>query len=396
MQWTLSTLFSLLTLALVAQSGEPKHDPTRPYAEWVHGPSASRDYFPIAVWLQDPSNATKYESAGFNLYVGLWEGPTDAQLTALKAAKMPVICEQNAVGLAHKSDPTIVGWMHQDEPDNAQAIKDPVTGKEGYGPCVPPAHIVDEYKQLRAADPTRPIMLNLGQGVADDGWIGRGSGAKVEDYATYVQGGDIVSFDIYPVASNLKGDGENNLWYVPHGVDRLTHWAGDQRTVWNCIECTRIGGDKKPTPQQVRSEVWMALIHGSRGLIYFVHQFKPKFDEHALLDDPAMLTEVTAINRQIKEYAPILNSPSLPQEGTVQSSSPQIPIDILIKRQGSTIYLFAVDMRNAPADGAFTLPTFSPKGRAEVVGESRAIDLSRGKFSDHFTPYGVHIYRIQP
>ena len=54
----------------------------------------------------------------------------------------------------------------------------------------------------------------------------------------------------------------------------------------------------------------MALIHGSRGLIYFVHQFKPKFNEHALLDDPEMLAAVTAINRQIRDLAPVLNSPT--------------------------------------------------------------------------------------
>ncbi len=30
----------------------------------------------------------------------------------------------------------------------------------------------------------------------------------------------------------------------------------------------------------------MSLIFGSRGLIYFVHQFKPKFIEAALLADP--------------------------------------------------------------------------------------------------------------
>src|SRR5476651_195620 len=92
--------------------------------------------FPIAVWLQEPSNAARYKAAGFNLYVGLWQGPTEDQLTTLKAAGMPVVCEQNAVGLAHIKDPTIYAWMHGDEPDNAQEVKDPVTGKTGYGPCI--------------------------------------------------------------------------------------------------------------------------------------------------------------------------------------------------------------------------------------------------------------------
>ena len=44
----------------------------------------------------------------------------------------------------------------------------------------------------------------------------------------------------------------------------------------------------------------MSLIHGSRGLIYFVHQFEPRFKEASLLDDAELLPGVTAINRQIR------------------------------------------------------------------------------------------------
>ena len=44
-------------------------------------------------------------------------------------------------------------------------------------------------------------------------------------------------------------------------------------------------------------------VQGSRGLIYFVHQFKPMFREAALLDDSEILAGVTALNRQITELA---------------------------------------------------------------------------------------------
>lgn len=390
--------FMLLAMALgTGAAPRADYDAARPYAGYKHGPSASPDYFPIAVWLQDPVNAAKYQAAGINLYVGLWEGPTERQLAALKSAKMPVVCEQNAVSLksANLNDTTIVGWMHQDEPDNAQPIKG-ASGKEEYGPCVPPEHIVEEYRKMRAADPSRPVMLNLGQGVADDAWIGRGNGAKPDDYAAYVRGGDIVSFDIYPVASGLHGDGRQNLFYVPQGVDRLKHWAGDERTVWNCIECTRIGGDMKPTPSQVRAEVWMSLIHGSRGLIYFVHQFKPKFDEHALLDDPEMLAEVTSVNTQIHRLGGVLNTPTLENGAVVVPSNPDAPIDIMIKRAGTARYIFAVEMRNTASDGAFTVAGIPAVAHAEVLGESRVQPIHNGKFTDHFLPYQVHIYRIAP
>ncbi len=365
-----------------------------PYARWTNGPARSANEFPIAVWLQDPSNATRYKAAGFNLYVGLWAGPTEGQLAALKAASMPVICAQNAVGLAHRADPTIVGWMHGDEPDNAQSITDPATGKQSYGPCIPPERIVADYARLKAADPSRPILLNLGQGVANDDWVGRGSGAKLSDYATYVNGGDLVSFDVYPVAGLDRPDSADFLWYVPKGLDRLTHWTASRKPLWNCIECTRIGGDHKPTPHQVRAEVWMALIHGSRGLIYFVHQFKPTFDEHALLDDPEMLAGVTATNRQIQSLAPLLNSPSLANAVTVQSASPNVPIDTMVKRKGQELTLCAVGMRNAPAKGTFTLPGLTEPTTIEVIGESRTLPLRKGQFSDTFGPYDVHLYRI--
>jgi hypothetical protein len=381
-------LLSSLTVTVGAQTSPKTAAPT---SKELLGPNN----FPIAVWLQSPENAAKYEKAGFNVYVGLWQGPTDPQLAALRAAHMPVICDQNAVGLAHKNDPTIIGWMHQDEPDNAQPITDPKTGKTTYGPCVPPEQIVAEYNRFRAADPTRPVMLNLGQGVANDAWVGRGSGTSLNDYKTYVQGADIISFDIYPVAS-LGKDGPNLLWYVPKGVDRLVGWTQGQKPIWTCIECTHISDpNAKPTPAQVRAEVWMALIHGSRGLIYFVHQFAPHFDEHALLDDPTMLAAVTAINQQIHTLAPVLNSPTLADAATAASSNRQCPVDIMVKKHGGATYLFAVGMRNAATTGTFAVQGLVRNATVTVIGEDRTLPIHNGQFTDTFAPYAVHIYQIR-
>ena len=281
---------------------------TSAYAKWPHGPPAEPAFFPLAVWLQDPANAERYRQAGFNTYVGLWKGPTEAQLAGLKKAGLKVICEQNAVALGHLDDPTIIGWMHGDEPDNAQSL-----GKgRGYGPPVPPEKIRQDYEQLRAADSSRPVMLNLGQGVAWDGWYGRGvRSGHPEDYPEYLEGCDIASFDIYPVVHD-RPEVAGKLWFVAEGVKRLVQWRGGRRVVWNCLECTRISNpERKPTPRQVRCEAWMSLIHGSHGLIYFVHQFKPRFREAALLDDPEMTEAVTALNRQITQLAPVLNSPTI-------------------------------------------------------------------------------------
>ena len=108
------------------------------YAKWQNGPGRDAAHFPIAVWLQDPRNAPKYQAIGINLYVALWEGPTAEQIAELKRHRMPVICDQNDYALKHLDEKTIVGWMHGDEPDNAQSLPN---GK-GYGPPIPPEKIV--------------------------------------------------------------------------------------------------------------------------------------------------------------------------------------------------------------------------------------------------------------
>lgn len=118
------------------------------YSQWKFGPSKHSTFFPIAVWLQQPRNARRFKQAGINLYVGLWQGPTEEQLAALREADMPVICEQNAVGLRHREDPIIVGWMHPDEPDNAQPTTDPATGRKGWGGPVPPERVVEWILEL--------------------------------------------------------------------------------------------------------------------------------------------------------------------------------------------------------------------------------------------------------
>ena len=391
----LAALIATATAAVILAGGGARTRPgisRSPYAKWKYGPGKDANYFPIGVWLQDPKNAVKYKAAGINLYVGLWKGPTERQLAALKKADMLVICGQNAVGLRHRDDPMVVGWMHGDEPDNAQRRKD---GK-GYGPPIPPERIIADYRKIRAADPNRPVLLNLGQGVAWDGWIGRGvRTGHPEDYPRYVKGCDIASFDIYPVVSTRR-QVAGNLWYVARGVQRLVKWTGGVKPVWNCIECTRISNTKvKPTPHQVRAEVWMSIIHGSRGLIYFVHQFKPRFIEAALLHDRRMLAAVTKINAQIRALAPVLNSPDIRGAVTVTSSAAKVPIAVMVKRRGGATYVFAVAMRNAPTTGTFRVKLKDQPQAVEVLGEGRKLKAKSGRFTDKFGPYDVHLYKLR-
>jgi hypothetical protein len=368
-----------------------KEQATGGYAQWKNGVPTSPDFFPIAVWLQSPANSAKYKTAGINVYVGLWKGPTAEQLAELKKHGMRVICGQNAVGLKHVDDETIVGWMHGDEPDNAQSLP----GGKGYGPPIEPSKIIEDYRKIQKADPSRPVLLNLGQGVAWDKWYGRGVRTNhPEDYPEYVKGSDIASFDIYPACQDHR-DVAGKVWLVADGVSRLRKWSEDRKLVWNCIECTYISNPKtKATPQQVRAEVWMSLIRGSRGLIYFVHQFKPKFIEAGLLADKEMLDKVTETNRQIHKLAPVLNSPTFADGFSVKSSSADVPVEALIKRRGGSVYVFAVGMRDGKTLATFTIAGMKGQSKVEVIDEARTLNMRDGVFEDRFDAWHVHLYRI--
>jgi len=387
-----------------------------PYAQWQNGPGKTEDYFPIAVWLQDPRNAPRYKAAGINLYLGLWRGPTEEQIKTLGEAGVPVICDLNEYARAHLHDTTFVAWMHGDEPDNAHPFKEywkqdiakmkeawpglfdnlrPNNPYRGYGPPIPPRWIVRDYEAMKATDPTRPVFLGCGQGVAWEKWHGRGERTgHLEDYAEYIQGCDIVGFDIYPAAHDSL-DVKDALWYVPRGVHRLRKWCKDAKPVWVHIETGIIGvPSSQPTPPQVKAEVWMAIIHGARGIDYFVHQFKPKFNEHALLDNPEMLATVTTVNKQIASLARVLNSPTIPDAILVESTNPRTPVHTLLKRKDGATYVFAAAMYAEATQATFKIAGQDGERTAEVLDENRSIPVKDGRFSDAFKGYAVHIYRI--
>ena len=380
--------FTALLLALFSWSAIATGESGRSYNT---KPWDDPQFFPIGVWLQDSANAERYKKAGINTYVGLWKGPTEEDLLVLKKAGIRVVCTQNEVARKHLDDPTILAWMHGDEPDNAQSLG----SSGGYGPPVLPERIIEDYRRMQTVDSTKPILLNLGQGVAWDDYIGRGTRTRhPEDYPRYIQGCDIVSFDIYP-ATHDRPAVAGKLWYVANGVERLVHWGDGKKMVWNCLECTHISNpDRKPTPREVRSEAWMSLIHGSQGLIYFVHQFKPKFREAALLDDLEMLEAVTRLNHQIMELAPVLKSPSLRDEVRVVSTNAEVPITTLVKNYSDTLYIFSVAMRSGQTRARFQLKN-SKAAYAQVIGENRELSVKDGAFEDSFTDWDVHLYRIR-
>ena len=378
------------------RAGEPAAEAEPPeaftssyYARWANGPSPDPAHFPIGVWLQAPTklkdgvvNAESYRRMGVNTFVGLHSWPPDREhLTALERAGITFIGggHQGPAEPRDAGSSAHVGHMLFDEPD--------MRGTE-----VEVGRVLATADAARAADPTRPVYVNFGKGVALPFY------RQQDDLmAEYARACDICSVDYYPINDEYEPPGNKGIEAVGLAVDRLRRFTGDAKPVWAFVETTRIRDESPaaPTPAQARSEVWMALVHGARGIQYFAHSFAGnRLWDDALLYDQAMVRELTAVNRQVIELASVLNRPTV--EGIVQvaTADPAVPVDVMAKRRGRTTWVFAIGGRPGATHATFTVEG-AERGRVRVLGEDRTLSLRDGKFTDAFAAdYQVHLYEI--
>ena len=391
---------------------------TSPYAQWTNGPPTDPNFFAIGVWYQNLQTSVINGYAAMHVNVYIYPDTMNATaLTWIHNAGMYTVTLQDSFGLSQVNNKTIIGWFNPpDEPDNAQWN----ATTQSYDPPILPATIISQYNTLKANDPTRPVQLNLGQGVAWN-YIGRGVRSQhPEDYPAtttftwvngqvyhqgYVAGSDIAAFDIYPMNEPNTASYASvfeNLSIVGYGVSRLVSWSAPNHPVWNYIETGDIqtqDSSPGPTPAQVKAEVWLSLVHGSLGIMYFCHSWSgsTQISTHKLLDDPVMNPAVTAINAQIRALAPALNSTTA-LAGTITTGTPthEVSLDFMTKHDNGSDYLFTVADQNSNGIAFFKDPAMAGvNATVDVLGENRTLSMVHGAFIDAFSASAVHLYEIE-
>lgn len=381
----------MLAILLIAVWIAPHAHAQASAVRFSNGFPADEKFFPIGVWLQNPRNGTLFKSMGINTFVGLWKGPTEQQLSEVAKAGMYVIAEQTETAMTLASAAAIRGWLQPDEPDNAQKAA------IGYGDCMMPDEIRRRYEAIRARDTTRPVFLNFGQGLAHKGWKGRGAKCAALDHDSYYReasrGGDIISFDIYPATEARQPEIYGRLELVAEGVQSLKRWAGVERLVWNVIGTTHINDpNRRPTPQEIRAQVWMSLVLGSRGIVYFLHEWKPSFREDAVFRYPETVREIARLNGEIEMLAPVLNARVPPLAVTVDASVRTVA---MARQVDEAIYVFVVALENNASRLKVKVPALAV-AVGVAIGEDRPILIRDGLIQDDLPPWGVRLYKIIP
>jgi hypothetical protein len=338
-------------------------------------------FFPLMSWAQRSTRFELLKSLGFNAFCG---GKASDYLPAAEKVGGYAMVGFDEKFVGH---PALLAWTHGDEPDLGM--------DKGKAPRKTAEQVVEGYKRIRERDATRPIFLNLTSSFMEMG------GRKLNDehrkyYEAVVDGSDILSFDYYPIYGWNRPD---RFMWVAEGVTQLRQFGGEKRAVMECIETCKgsqwvdYAKQIDVLPAHTRAEVWMSIIRGATGIMYFTHAWRPSFNEFAPMEE--MRVELKRLNEQITRLTPAILAD--PFSGKVNIEFAEgIKGEIMAKEHDGSIYLFAneLDMRRA-GNASISAEGLKKGMRIAVVDEDREIGAEEGKFSDEFPSLGVHIYQIK-
>jgi hypothetical protein len=373
------------------------------YRKWPNSLPATADFFPIGVWLQDPNrerngliNAVNYQRAGINTFIGQWEFPARAdsasRLTTLREHGLYVLAGDEAGASAVKDGKLagangLTGYLLGDEQDMSTNPKH-----------ITPDEVTAQAKKIRSIDPSRPIYNNWGKAFSLFPWIGaHDDEAGLRRYCSEV---DISSSDYYAATDGYEPSSLHTPVFYGRAVRHVRDLCGPAKPAWGFVETGHPFADNAGTwppyskagtiePAAVEQGVWSMLAHGANGIVYFVHDFrKDGFAEDGLFDHPETVRTVTRVNAEIRSLAPILNARRQPTGLTASGA------DATLRADADGWYVVAAENKGNNGDATFTLPAVAG-ATVEVVGENRRLQAdAAGKFTDRFTGWGHHVYRV--
>jgi hypothetical protein len=378
-------------------------------------------FFLIGVFGQsakNPPGPVVWKSRGINTYVGDGDGEQYVSI-----AEFDSIANANGLKVIRQpsKDPTkdigntiLLAWMQPDEPDvEGNNINNGCSPYTGQYPCT--LECQANFQAWRAADPTRPIFINFsGSDVFGDSSCNycNGAGDMVDPkgcngtypeaaqcYPRLLATGDWISEDIYPVTGWMVPELNGSLSAVGKVLDKLTGWT--DKPIYAILETSNqhlpasgsTAGQRGVTPDEFRGEVWDAIIHRARGVIYFPFDVGANSWSYDATP-PDVVAEMTRQNALITQLAGTLQGEINPS--TIAATVPS-PLEAGWRRTDGVSYFFVLNLSNTQVNGAsVALMGVGAATSATVFNESsRSANLSGGKLTDDFAPYALHIYVVQ-
>ncbi len=145
-----------------------------------------------------------------------------------------------------------------------------------------------------------------------------------------------------------------------------------------------------PTPLEYRAQAYLAVIHGAKGLMYYVGSGS---GGNGILNKPgeghwdALKTLVT----ELRGMQDVFMAPDADPQPTC---TPAL-ISLRLKSLNGRRILLAVNRSAAQESVKMSIPA-TETGAVHVRFENRTLQLDRGCIVDRFDPYAVHVYDLPP
>ena len=291
-----------------------------------------------------------------------------------------------------RDHPALFMWMWDDEPNMG-----------GRDQKVPPQVLSSWSYKCHQLDPHHPVATQLYGYSYLPYYPQDATGAY--DYLNSAEqfGGkkhfttDVTGFDIYPldlrnhVSLNDPKRGVMDLY--AEGIDQLSERNYNLIPMMSFVETQDVTaslGTPGPTPEQLRMEIWINVVHGVKAINWF-HFFEPTPPENF-----AVMEEFLD---QITRLTPFVLGSDSEKSVTDSADTKGNRVDTMMKEDEENIWIFAVriteieEVDAPPIEVSFSIDDVA-SGEVTVYDESRILNLMNGSFSDSFDPCAVHVYRI--
>ncbi len=268
--------------------------------------------------------------------------------------------------------PALLGWYGIELPD-LQAVT-PQTLQQAYVEST-----TGPYPAIAQLDRHHPVILALRPN------------KSLEDYA---RAADVVLVWTEPIPRWPITAVSNAVRIAREGVD-------DHKPVWAIIQSTghlwsaKLNPERDivvdpPTPNQHRAMVYLALMAGADGLVYYAHSLPARGDQPSyriMRDAPELWESIAETNAQVRTLAPVLMAgkarPIELEEDALEAAE--------WVHDGAR-YVAVVNTGDAEIATALDLNTHQT---VEVMFENReAVPTDAGQIGDIFEPYATHVYRL--
>ncbi len=224
---------------------------------------------------------------------------------------------------------------------------------------------------------------------------------------------DVVAVDVYPIIpkgikpsyalfdDGLQGDLLNSYpSQVGEYVDKMKTIVDNSKPVFAVLqgfswEMLKPVGERDtsiilyPSYEESRFMAYNAVVHGANGILIWGANYTPQPSE--------FIDNLNRVTKELSEMQSILASKSTANNIEIEyhelGYSVDAGVEFITKKVDNDFYLITVNSDKNPVKVTFSgLEKFESAG---VLTENRNIELTKGKFTDKYKPFDVHIYRIQ-